>query len=170
MIEDSIGPIRLRLFTTDARYFYYELYLIDGVSEDESYEEFMDGLDPDTYHYRLRLANNLSPKNPNTIQFVYKDEVLVKRQLDQIEIQKVAAKIKKIKLAIQLMQEEGSFMCPDITHEIQIESRRMSFSYYWSSSEALSSPKQLKEIIDLHELIPSLIDVDYSGLAMPVYE
>ncbi len=169
MIEDSIGPIRLRLFTTDARYFYYELYLMDGASEDESYEEFMDGLNPDADHYRLRLVNHLSPKNPNTIQFVYKNEVLVKRQLDQIEVKKLVTKIKKIKLAIQLIQEEGSFMCPDITHEIQIESRRMSFSYYWSSSEALSSPKQLKEIIDLHELIPDLIDVDYSGLDMPVY-
>ena len=169
MIEDSTGPIRLRLFTTDVRYFYYELYLIDGTSEDESYEEFMDGLDPDADHNRLRLVNHLSPKNPNTIQFVYKNEVLVKRQLDQIEVKKLVAKIKKIKLAIQLMQEEGSFMCPDITHEIQIESRRMSFSYYWSSSEALSSPKQLKEIINLHELIPDLIDVDYSGLDMPVY-
>ncbi len=142
---------------------------MDGASEDESYEEFMDGLDPDADHYRLRLVNHLSPKNPNTIQFVYKNEVLVKRQLDQIEVKKLVTKIKKIKLAIQLIQEEGSFMCPDITHEIQIESRRMSFSYYWSSSEALSSPKQLKEIIDLHELIPDLIDVDYSGLDMPVY-
>lgn len=170
MIEDSIGPIRLRLFTTDARYFYYELYLLDGSSEDESYEEFMDGLDPDTDHYRLRLANHLSPKNPNTIQFVYENEVLAKRQLNQMEVQRVAAKIKKIKLAMQFIPEEETIMCPDITHEIQIESRRMSFSYYWSSSDALSSPKQLKELIDLYELIPGLIDVDYSGLQIPMYK
>jgi len=169
LIEDSIGPIRLRLFTTDVRYFYYELYLMDGTSEDESYEDFMDGLNPDTDHYRLRLVNHLSPKNPNTIQFVYKNEVLVKRQLDKQEIQKVIEMIKKVKPAIQLIPEEQIFEEPEIGHEIQIESQRLTCSYYWSSSEALSSSKQLKEIIDLHELIPSLIDVDYTGLDMPMY-
>ena len=142
---------------------------MDGASEDESYEEFVDGLDPDADHYRLRLVNHLSPKNPNTIQFVYKNEVLVKRQLDQIEAKKLVAKIKKIKPAIQLIPEEKIFQEPEIGHEIQVESRRMTRSYYWSSSEALSSPKQLKEIIGLHELIPSLIDVGYKDLEMPMY-
>lgn len=169
MIEDSIGPIRLRLFTTDVRYFYYELYLINGASKDDSYEEFVDGLDPDSDHCRLKLINHLSPKNPNTIQFVYKNEVLVKRQLDQIEVKKLVTKIQKIKPAIQLIPEEQIFQEPEIGHEIQVESRRMTCSYYWSSSEALSSPKQLKEIIGLHELIPSLIDVDYKGLEIPMY-
>jgi len=74
-------------------------------------------------------------------------------------------KFKEITLSV----EEDLTRDLDITHEIQIISRRMSFSYYWTSSEALSSPKQLKEINDLHELIPSLIEVDYSGLDMPVY-
>jgi hypothetical protein len=169
LIEESIGPIRLRLFTTDVRYFYYELYLVDGASENDSYEDFVDGLDPDTDHYRLRLANHLSPKNPNTIQFVYRGEVLVKRQLDQMKVKKVIEMIKKIKPAIQLIPEEQIFQEPEISHEIQVETRRMTCSYCWSSSEALSSPKQLKDIIGLNELIPSLIDVDYKGLEMPVY-
>jgi len=169
LIEDSIGPIRLRLFTTDVRYFYYGLYLLDGASVDDSYEESVDGLEPDADHYRLRLANHLSPKIPNTIQFVYRGEVLVKRQLDQMKVKKIIEMIKKIKPAIQLIPEEKIFQEPEIDHEIQVESRRMTCSCYWSSSEALSSPKQLKEIIDLSDLISSLIDVDYKGLEMPIY-
>ena len=86
-----------------------------------------------------------------------------------MKIQKVIKMIEKIKPAIQLISEEQIFQEPKIGHEIQVESCRMTCSYYWSSSEVLSSPKQFKEIIGLHELIPSLIDVDYKGLEMPMY-
>ena len=117
----------------------------------------------------MSLVNQLSPKNPNTIQFVYKNEVLVKRQLNQKEIQKIVEKIKKIKPEIILTPEENRDVLPDISQEIQVESYRLTYSYTWSSSEALSCPNKLKEIMGLSEFIPTLIDVDYSGLDMPMY-
>ncbi len=170
MKTTSIGPIRIRFFNTPVRYFYYELYLLDGSNLDETDEDRIVSIELDNdQQNRVTLLNQLSPKKSNTIQFVYKNEVLVKRQLNQIEVQKVVENIKKINPVIQLIPEEDSYVLPDISHEIQVESYRLTYSYTWSSSDALSCPKQLKKIIDLSELIESLIDVDYAGLDMPMY-
>ncbi len=171
MIQNSIGPIRLRLFNTDVRYFYYEVFLMDGEADaDDDYADFLDSLDPDADHYRIVLTNPLSPKNPNTIQFVYRGDVLTKRQLNDSESEKVIQIIKKIQPHILLKEEEMHDVCPDISNEIQIQTYRLTYSFTWSTSEALSCPKQLKEVIDLSNLIPELIDIDFSGLDMPVYK
>lgn len=170
MKTTSIGRIRIRFFNTPVRYFYYELYLLDGNNLDETDEDRIESIELDNdQQNRVTLLNQLSPKKPNTIQFVYKNEVLVKRQLDQMEVQKVVEKIKKIKPEIILTPEEYIDVLPDISKEIQVESYRLTYSYTWSSSEALSCPNQLKEIMGLSEFIPTLIDVDYSGLDMPMY-
>ncbi len=171
MIQNSIGPIRLRFFNTDVRYFYYELFLIDGEADaDDDYAEFLDSLNPDVDHCRMVLTNPLSPKNSNTIQFVYRGDVLTKRQLSDFEAGKVIQIIKKIQPHILLQEEEMHDVCPDISQEIQIQTYRLTYSFTWSTSEALSCPKQLKEVIDLSNLIPELIDVDFSGLDMPIYQ
>ena len=171
MIQNSIGPIRLRFFNTDVRYFYYELFLIDGEADaDDGYAEFLDSLNPDVDHCRMVLTNPLSPKNSNTIQFVYRGDVLTKRQLRDKESEKVIQIIKRMKPHILLEEDNLSRVCPDISHEIQIQTYRLTYSFTWSTSEALSCPKQLKEVIDLSNLIPELIDVDFSGLDMPIYE
>lgn len=167
MQTKSLGPIRIRFFETPVRYFYYEIFIVDGGYSDDLGDDELD-LETDQQNM-LSLVNQLSPKNPNTIQFVYKNEVLAKRQLNQKEIQKIAEKINKIKPEIILTPEECIDVMPDISQEIQIETYRLTYSYTWSSSEALSCPNQLKEIIDLSEFIPTLIDVDYSGLDMPMY-
>jgi hypothetical protein len=96
LIKNNIGPIRIRFFNTPVRYFYYELYLLDGSNLDETDEDRIESIELDSdQQNRVTLLNQLSPKKPNTIQFVYKNEVLVKRQLNQIEVQKVVENIKK---------------------------------------------------------------------------
>ena len=167
MQTNILGPIRIRFFETPVRHFYYELFIVDGSYSDDLADDELD-LETDQQNM-LSLVNQLSPQNPNTIQFVYKNEVLVKRQLNQKEIQKIVEKIKKIKPEIILTPEEYIDVLPDISQEIQVESYRLTYSYTWSSSEALSCPKQLKEIMGLSDFIPTLIDVDYSGLDMPMY-
>ena len=144
---------------------------MDGVADaDDDYADFLDSLDPDTDHHRMVLTDPLSPKNPNTIQFVYRGDVLTKRQLSDSEAEKVIQIIKKIQPHILLKEEEMCDVIPDISHEIQIQTYRLTYSFSWSTSEALSSPKQLKEVIDLSNLIPELIDVDFSCLDMPIYK
>jgi len=171
LIRNSIGPIRLRFFNTDVRYFYYELFLIDGEADaDGDYADFLDSLNPDVDRCRMVLTNPLSPKNPHTIQFVYRGDVLTKRQLSDSEAGNVIQIIKKIQPHILLKEEEMNGVIPDVSHEIQIQTYRLTYSFTWSTSEALSCPKQLKEVIDLSYLIPDLIDVDFSGLDMPIYQ
>ncbi len=145
--------------------------LIDGEADaDDDYAEFLDSHNPDVDHCRMVLTNPLSPKNSNTIQFVYRGDVLTKRQLSDSEAGKVIQIIKKIQPRILLQEEEMHDVCPDISQEIQIQTHRLTYSFTWSTSEALSCPKQLKEVIDLSNLIPELIDVDFSGLDMPIYQ
>lgn len=166
----SIGPIRIRIFRTPVRYFYYELYLLDNSDGVESNQDQLENIETHTDQQNsLTLVNSQSPKNPNTIQFVYKNEILVKRQLDQQEIKKIVQMVSKVKPTIILTIEEDSFLIPDIGREIQVETNRFTYSYIWSSSEEHSSPNQLKQVIELSELISSLIEVDYSKLDMPMY-
>ena len=171
LMKNNIGPIRIRFFDTDVRHYYYELFLMDGeVDADDDYADFLDSFDPDADHHRMVLTNPLSPKNPNTIQFVYRRDVLTKRQLSDSETGKITQIIKKIQPNIMLKEEEMHDVCPDISNEIQIQTYRLTYSFTWSTSEALSCPKQLKEVIDLSNLIPELIDVDFSCLDMPIYK
>lgn len=166
----NIGNVRIKYFPMPVDYFYYELFLVDSeVSEDENEDEDGWALNNQPSRPILKIVDHLSPVISNTLQFVYKQKVLVSRQLSDYEVQIVLEVLNAIKLHINMSPEKMVGVEPDGYHEIYFQSDQITAKYSWLTSDVLSNPKKMKDLKKITELLLDMLNVDYSKLDMPKY-
>jgi len=168
VLNREVGPIRVK-YSPSCAYYYYELFLKDGSrsndEDDDSENSSQNEAD------RFLVKSSLSPLIPNTIQFVFKDQIHVREQLSVNQSKLLISLLKEISPCITLKDERKDFseVIPCVFSSLKVESWRLSYSFSWSNSDDLNFKKQLKSINAFVNLIHDSINVDFSKLDMPRY-
>lgn len=172
VLNKELGQIRIR-FSPSCDYYYYELFLMDGSrsDDDESDEEKNGKNGSQNQASRFSVKNSLSPLIPNTIQFVFKNQIHVREQLSTNQANALISLLKKLSPWITLKDERKDFyeVMPCVFSALEVESWRLSYSFSWSNSDNMNFKKQLKEFNTFVYLIQDSIAVDFSKLDMPRY-
>ncbi len=172
VLDNELGQIRVR-FSPSCNYYYYELFLIDGSrsDDDESDEGGIGKNGSQNQASRFSVKNSLSPLIPNTIQFVFENQIHVREQLSTNQANVLIKGLKEFSpfLVFKEEQKDLSKVLPFIVSALEVESWRLSYSFSWSNSDDINFKKQLKGINNFVDLIQDSIAVDFSKLDMPRY-
>ena len=172
VLNKELGQIRIR-FSPSCDYYYYELFLIDGSrSDDDESDEGEAGKNgSQNQASRFSVKNSLSPLIPNTIQFVFKNQILERKQLSANQANTLISLLKELSPRITLKDERKDFheVVPCVFSALEVESWRLSYSFSWSNSDDINFKKQLKGINNFVDLVQDSIVVDFSKLDMPRY-
>ena len=168
LLNREVGPIRIK-YSPSCDYDYYELFLKDGSRSNDEDDDSENGSQNQTSLFSVK--NSLSPLIPNTIQFVFKDQIHVREQLSINQSKLLISLLKEISPCITLKDERKDFseVIPCIFSSLTVESWRLSYSFSWSNSDDINFKKQLKSINAFVNLVQDSISVDYSKLDMPRY-
>ena len=106
VLNREVGPIRVK-YSPSCAYYYYELFLKDGSrsndEDDDSENSSQNEAD------RFLVKSSLSPLIPNTIQFVFKDQIHVREQLSVNQSKLLISLLKEISPCITLKNERKDF-------------------------------------------------------------
>ena len=168
LLNREVGPIRIK-YSPSCDYYYYELFLKDGSRSNDEDDDSKNGSQNQTSLFSVK--NSLSPLIPNTIQFVFKDQIHVREQLSINQSKLLISLLKEFSPCITLKDERKDFseVNPCIFSSLTVESWRLSYSFSWSNSDDINFKKQLKNINAFVNLVQDSISVDYSKLDMPMY-
>ncbi len=168
LLNREVGPIRIK-YSPSCDFYYYELFLKDGSRSNDEDDDSENNSQNEAN--RFLVKNSLSPLIPNTIQFVFEDQIHVREQLNINQSKLLISLLKEFSPCITLKSERKDFseVIPCVFSSLEVESWRLSYSFSWSNSDNLNFKKQLKSINAFVNLIHDSINVDFSKLDMPTY-
>jgi hypothetical protein len=104
------------------------------------------------------------------ISYHHGGEVVNSRKLSLLEIESILSLLKKIQLPVLFNKDEFSVIInPRIESILVIKTPNLKANLMWSNEDATNYATQMKNTLELVDLISSLIEIDFSKLKMPVY-
>jgi hypothetical protein len=162
-----IEGFRLKYFPYSDTDIYYELYLLDIEASGEMIALREESSKPTS----PRIINSLSQFDENSIQFVHQGKLIIRKSLSRLETEILLQRIDRI--SIKLSPEvsgEVIMICPHIESSLHIESVNLTAFITWSNGDAESELEGLIPILQLVRSMEDSIDIDFTGLEMPMYE
>lgn len=162
-----IEGIRLKYFPYSDVDIYYELYLLNI----EASVLMVDSCDEDSKPTSPRIINSLSQFDENSIQFIHYGNLIVRKSLSRLETEILLQRIDKISIKFSPEVSGHTIMMrPHIESSLHIESVNLTAFITWSNGDAESELESLRPILQLVRSMEDSIEIDFSGLEMPIYE
>lgn len=167
-----IEGFRLKYFPYSGVDIYYELYLLDllDVLDVDASEGIVALREESSKLTSPRIINSLSQFDENSIQFIHQGKLIVRKSLSKLETEILLQRIDRI--SIKLSPELSSqtiMICPHIESSLHIESVNLTAFISWSNADEASELEGLRQILQLVRSMEDSIDVDFTGLEMPMY-
>jgi hypothetical protein len=119
--------------------------------------------------YQLETDNYF--ENTSRISYHHGEDCVASKKISRSELESILNLLKKLKLPIYFEGDEnlGAIINPCIRSKIVMKTHNLKYEFSWTNEDSMNHEEQLKEILELKELIESLIEVDFSKLQMPYY-
>lgn len=164
--ENPIEGFRLKYFPYSDIDIYYELYLLENDASEvmpASCKEVSSTTSP-------RIINSLSQFDENSIQYIHNGKLIARKSLSRLETEVLLQRIDRI--SIKLSPEVGDTLVrvdPHIESSLHIESVNLTAFINWSNADEASELEGLRPILQLVHSMKASIDINFTGLEMPMY-
>jgi hypothetical protein len=139
----------------------------------EDFEEDLINLEYYPYpikHIKYQIQTDNYFEDSGLISYQHGGVIVESRELSVIEMQSVLSLLKKIQLPVLFNRDESFvIMNPCIESLIAIKTPNLKANLIWTSEDTENYAAQMMNILELVDLIRSLIDIDFSKLEMPAY-
>lgn len=157
--------MRIKYFPFAGLENFYEIY-IEGFDADHS-----DLCPPFSIDDFPDFKSLTSLTRKNTIQYVHQGRQIKIIDLPQVKVNEIKNLISKVRFSSNYNSSEFLLIhiSPNITSSIQIWSNQLVIYQNWTSEDEAKNPKKFKPLLRLTGAIENFINVDFSGLKMPMY-
>lgn len=162
-MDCPIEGFRLKYFPYSGVDIYYELYLLD-IEASEDIIALRGGSKPP------RIINSLSQFDENSIQFIHQGKLIVRKSLSRLEAEILLQCMDRINIKLSPELSSAAITIrPHIESSLHIESVNLTAFIGWSNADEASELDGLRPILQLVRSMEDSIDIDFTGLEMPMY-
>ena len=145
--------------------------LINSIGED--FEEDLINLEYYPYpikHIKYQIQTDNYFEDTGLISYHHGGVIVNSRKLSVVEMDSILQLLKKLQLPVLFSEDEFSVIInPYIESILVIKTPNLKANLIWSNEDEQNNAAQLKNLLELVDLIRNLIEIDFSKLEMPAY-
>ena len=145
--------------------------LVNSFGED--FEEDLINLEYYPYpikHIKYHIQTDNYFEDTGLISYHHGGVIVESRELSVIEMGSVLSLLKKIQLPVLFNRDESFVMMnPCIESLLEIKTPNLKANLMWTSEDTENYAAQMMNILELVDLVSSLIESDFTKLEMPAY-